>query len=83
MEVDHCGTLCTIKRVPLWTKKLLNVNSPLQIGGSVVDLSKLGDKSHFDWKHIPTNKRFAGCIRNLTINNIVSSSIIFKDQILV
>lgn len=72
MKVDNCGlSSCMILKAPRGTAEFLNVNSPLQIGGSLSNLVKLGER--FRWDHIPTMRRFSGCIRNLTINGNVSS----------
>ena len=57
-------------KAPIGTSEFLNVNSPLQVGGSLSNLMKLGDK--FKWQHTPTTKGFVGCIRNLTLNGNVS-----------
>jgi hypothetical protein len=44
----------------------LNVNTPLQIGGMVVEHL---EANHYRWKYIPTTKSFEGCIRNLVHNS--------------
>lgn len=73
MKIDNCGlSSCMILKAPIGSSEFLNVNSPLQIGGSLSDLRKLGAK--FQWDYTPTTKRYAGCIRNLTINGNVSLS---------
>lgn len=46
--------------------KNLNVNGPLQVGGTFMDLVKVS--SHRDWVHRPINRGFSGCIQNLTLN---------------
>jgi hypothetical protein len=70
MKVDNCGlSSCMRLKAPIGTSEFLNVNSPLQIGGSISNLAKLGEK--FNWQHVPTETRFVGCIRNMTINGNV------------
>ncbi|CAG7819551.1 unnamed protein product [Allacma fusca] len=44
----------------------LNVNTPLQVGGIYIDQF---DNNLYLWRHIPTNKNFEGCIRNLVHNS--------------
>lgn len=51
--------------------KALNVNGPLQLGGSIVDLELLGKQ--MAWNHSPTNIGFSGCISNLTYNDEVNN----------
>lgn len=46
-----------------------NVNGPLQVGGSIVDLRRLA--MQMSWQHSPTMQGFSGCIRNLTYNGMV------------
>ena len=70
MKVDQCGSSCIRFGAPLGSSEFLNINSPLQIGGTVTDLDKIGDL--FNWTYIPTSQGFAGCIKNLKINGIVS-----------
>ncbi|XP_046488919.1 DE-cadherin isoform X1 [Neodiprion pinetum] len=67
MKVDNCQmSSCMKLTVPQGPNEFLNVNSPLQIGGSPTNLVHLA--SQFNWDHKPTNKGFTGCIRNMTIN---------------
>ncbi|XP_023247763.1 DE-cadherin-like, partial [Copidosoma floridanum] len=67
MQVDNCKlSSCLRLKAPMGSSEFLNVNGQLQIGGAVTNLIKLGDS--FNWQHVPTEKRFTGCIRNLTIN---------------
>lgn len=49
------------------TSVLLNVNGPLQVGGTENDLTQLRTK--LKWEFSPTIKGFSGCIRNLTYNS--------------
>ncbi|XP_035701024.1 neural-cadherin isoform X3 [Folsomia candida] len=44
----------------------LNVNTPLQVGGMVVEHL---EANHYRWKYLPTTKAFEGCIRNLVHNS--------------
>lgn len=67
MKVDNCGTSACMKlTAPNGTNEFLNVNSPLQIGGTFTDLNEMARL--FGWAYTPVNKGFAGCIRNMTIN---------------
>lgn len=72
MKVDNCQmSACMSLTAPQGPNEFLNVNSPLQIGGSLTDLGHLA--SQLKWDHTPTDKGFVGCIRNMTINGNVSS----------
>ncbi|XP_001603649.2 DE-cadherin isoform X2 [Nasonia vitripennis] len=67
MKVDNCGlSSCMRLKAPVGTREFLNVNGQFQIGGSLNNLAKLGDQ--FKWQHVPTEQRFVGCIRNMTMN---------------
>ncbi|XP_058809964.1 DE-cadherin isoform X2 [Phymastichus coffea] len=67
MKIDGCvQSSCMRLEAPRGTAEILNVNSPVQIGGAQKDLVDLGEK--FKWQHVPTTKGFVGCIRNMTIN---------------
>lgn len=67
MKVDNCGiSACISLTPPQGPNELLNVNSPMQIGGTLTNLAQLASQLGWDFK--PTNKGFVGCIRNMTFN---------------
>ncbi|XP_044740966.1 DE-cadherin [Chrysoperla carnea] len=70
MIVDSCRTSeCFTAGSPVGNH--LNVNGPLQLGGSITSFAEIGKS--LNWTKTPTNINFAGCLRNLTIsmnNNI-------------
>ncbi|XP_053674739.1 DE-cadherin [Anopheles nili] len=67
MIVDNCKlSTCMSLDAPKGPNRFLNVNAPLHLGGSSVNLDYLG--SLFNWTYVPQNRGFAGCLRNLTIN---------------
>ncbi|XP_066595703.1 DE-cadherin isoform X2 [Prorops nasuta] len=67
MKVDSCGiSACMSLTAPQGTSQSLNINSPLQIGGTLTNLAALA--TDLGWDHRPTSKGFVGCIRNMTIN---------------
>nr|BAA05942.1 DE-cadherin [Drosophila melanogaster] len=67
MTVDNCRlSTCQTLGAPIGPNEFLNVNAPLQLGGTPVDLEQLGRQ--LNWTHVPNQKGFFGCIRNLTIN---------------
>lgn len=67
MTVDHCKlSTCMSLGKPPGVNEFLNVNAPLQLGGSAANLQRLG--SLFNWTHIPQNIGYTGCIRNLTVD---------------
>ena len=71
MVVDKCGiSACMSLTAPQGTNEFLNVNSPLQVGGTLTNLAHLA--SDLGWDYKPTNKGFVGCIRNMTFNRNVS-----------
>lgn len=49
--------------------RALNVNGPLQVGGTVMDIRELSTQMF--WNYTPTGQGFSGCIRNLTYNGKV------------
>lgn len=73
LNVDNClSSECWargLRDVP-GPNKALNVNGPLQLGGSVVDLQQLA--AEMSWNHTPTTFNFIGCVSNLTYNGEVS-----------
>ncbi|XP_012537254.1 DE-cadherin isoform X1 [Monomorium pharaonis] len=67
MIVDKCGiSACMSLTAPQGTNEFLNVNSPIQIGGTLTNLAHLA--SNLGWDYKPTDKGFVGCIRNMTFN---------------
>lgn len=68
MIVDNCKlSTCMSLDAPKGPNESLNVNAPLQLGGSAVNLESLG--SMFNWTYVPQSKGFTGCLKNLTIND--------------
>lgn len=51
---------------PIGNHSLLNVNGPLQLGGTRNSLEKIG--KFLSWEYMPSSYRFTGCIRNFTYN---------------
>lgn len=69
MTVDHCKLSgCMSLRAPQGKNEFLNVNAPIHLGGTSVNLDVL--KSAFNWTHAPTMRGYTGCIKNLTINDV-------------
>lgn len=67
MIVDDCRLQkCLGLSTPVGGNKFLNVNGPLQVGGTYMDLTQVG--LHRNWTHKPFANGFSGCIRNLTFN---------------
>ncbi|XP_011641740.1 DE-cadherin isoform X2 [Pogonomyrmex barbatus] len=67
MIVDKCSiSACMSLTAPYGRNEFLNVNSPMQVGGTVTNLAYLASK--LGWSYEPTDKGFVGCIRNMTIN---------------
>ncbi|XP_075165630.1 DE-cadherin [Haematobia irritans] len=67
MTVDNCRlSTCMSLGAPQGPNEFLNVNSPLQLGGTPVDLVNLGHQ--LNWTYVPGQQGFFGCIKNLTIN---------------
>ncbi|XP_011871783.1 PREDICTED: DE-cadherin [Vollenhovia emeryi] len=67
MIVDKCGiSACMSLTAPQGTNEFLNVNSPMQVGGTLTNLAHLA--SNLGWDYKPTDKGFVGCIRNMTFN---------------
>ncbi|XP_014244956.1 DE-cadherin isoform X2 [Cimex lectularius] len=68
LQVDNCKTQgCLSLTPPSGTNEFLNVNGPLQVGGSFVSFDYLN--THFKWNHRPTQQGFSGCVRNFTFNS--------------
>lgn len=71
MNVDQCKmSVCLKMTVPIGGNTILNVNGPLQIGGTVTQLDNLAQQ--FRWNHAPTTRGFSGCIYNVTFNAMVN-----------
>lgn len=67
MKVDNCGiSACMSLTAPQGSNEFLNVNSPMQIGGTLTNLAQLA--AQLGWDHKPTDRGFVGCIRNMTFN---------------
>lgn len=70
LKVDNCQmSSCLALTTPLGPNEFLNVNGPLQLGGTVVSLNDVANG--MNWTRRPTTHHFAGCIRNLTVNDKV------------
>ena len=73
MKIDNCGiSACMSLTAPQGSNEFLNVNSPMQVGGTLSNLAYLAEM--LGWNHRPTEKGFAGCVRNMTINGNVSTN---------
>lgn len=69
MTVDHCKLSgCMSLKAPQGKNEFLNVNAPIHLGGSSVNLDVL--RSAFNWTYAPTMRGYIGCIKNLTINDV-------------
>ncbi|EFN77871.1 DE-cadherin [Harpegnathos saltator] len=67
LKVDNCAiSACLSLTAPQGTNEFLNVNGPMQVGGTLSNLAYLATK--LGWDHKPTEKGFVGCIRNMSIN---------------
>ncbi|XP_050421332.1 DE-cadherin isoform X2 [Adelges cooleyi] len=67
LKVDNCNLpSCLSLSPPIGPNEYLNVNGPLQLGGSFLDLDLVA--STRNWTHKPISEGFNGCIRNLTFN---------------
>ncbi|KAI5644880.1 cadherin cytoplasmic region domain-containing protein [Phthorimaea operculella] len=70
MFVDRCKlSTCMSLAAPYGKKEILNINGPLQLGGSSVDLKALG--ADFKWRHVPNDQPLVGCITNFTYNEFM------------
>lgn len=68
LKVDNCQmSSCLALTTPQGPNEFLNVNGPLQLGGTVVSLNDVANG--MNWTRRPTTHHFAGCIRNLTVND--------------
>lgn len=67
MTVDRCRlSTCMSLGAPQGPNQYLNVNGPLQLGGAAANLEYLAGR--FQWSHVPQQRGYSGCIRNLTVN---------------
>ncbi|KRT83191.1 Cadherin [Oryctes borbonicus] len=67
ISVDDCHRSdCVTYGHPPGSNGLLNVNGPLQVGGTREDMHQVAE--FLKWNHIPSPKGFVGCIRNFTYN---------------
>lgn len=55
---------------PQGPNEFLNVNGPLQVGGTHVELGRVA--SSMNWTYRPRDIGFSGCIRNFTYNGKVN-----------
>lgn len=70
LKVDNCAmSNCLQYGAIPGPNKALNVNGPLQVGGTVMGVRELA--SQMSWQHTPTEQRFKGCVRNFTYNGKV------------
>ena len=82
MKVDNCGiSACMSLTAPQGPNGFLNVNSPLQIGGTLTNLAKMA--SQLGWDYVPTDRGFVGCIRNMTFNgNVMPRRVYFMNSLI-
>lgn len=67
ISIDDCHKSdCQQLGDPIGNYSLLNVNGPLQLGGTRNSLDQIGNL--LSWEHMPSPFGFAGCIRNFTYN---------------
>lgn len=67
ISIDDCHKSdCQQLGDPIGNHSLLNVNGPLQLGGTRNSLEKIG--RFLAWEYMPSPYGFVGCIRNLTYN---------------
>lgn len=69
ITVDNCRlSTCMSLGAPIGPNYQLNVNSPVQLGGTTVNLDELASK--YGWTHTPQTEGYTGCVKNLTINGM-------------
>lgn len=67
MTVNNCKlSTCMSLGAPQGPNEFLNVNAPLQLGGTAVNLVYLA--AQFNWSHTPQSQGYSGCIKNLTVD---------------
>lgn len=70
LQVDNCKLpSCLSLTAPVGSNEFLNVNGPLQVGGTHIDLGLVA--SGMNWTFRPWDTGFSGCIRNMTFNGKV------------
>lgn len=68
MKVDSCNLpSCLSLSPPIGPNEFLNVNGPLQVGGTFIDLKTIAATRN--WTYKPSSNGFNGCIQNLTFND--------------
>nr|CAD7462753.1 unnamed protein product [Timema tahoe] len=73
LKVDNCQmSSCLALTTPQGPNEFLNVNGPVQLGGTTIDLLSLSKL--MNWTHVPTSEGFSGCIRNLTFNEKINNN---------
>lgn len=70
MVVNNCRlSKCLAFAEPVGDNEYLNVNQPLQLGGSSVDLEAIS--ASYRWSHTPQKQGFNGCVKRLAIGDKV------------
>ncbi|KAK7571160.1 hypothetical protein V9T40_014764 [Parthenolecanium corni] len=65
--VDNCNTKqCLFLKPPKGDNQYVNVNGPLQLGGTYMNLKDVSLRRN--WLFKPTTSGFVGCIQNFTVN---------------
>jgi hypothetical protein len=65
---------CMSLTPPEGPNEFLNVNGPLQVGGTSKPLGNLA--SQMGWRFVPTARGFIGCISNFTFNGKVGNRLL-------
>jgi len=67
LQVDNCKLpSCLSLTAPQPPNEFLNVNGPLQVGGTHMKLAAVAEG--MNWSYKPHDEGFSGCVRNLTFN---------------
>ncbi|XP_054263289.1 DE-cadherin-like [Macrosteles quadrilineatus] len=67
LQVDNCKLQsCLAMGPPIPPNELLNVNGPLQVGGTFMKLAAVAEG--MNWNYKPHDEGFSGCVYNLTFN---------------
>lgn len=69
--VDNCNTeKCLHLKPPRGANQYVNVNGPLQLGGTYMSLIDVGTRRQWIFKPATqaTHNPFSGCIQNMTVN---------------
>ena len=70
MVIDDRGLSSEIRLADLPKNHTrLNVNGPLQIGGSPIDFHQL--ELFYNWTYGPKNNFYSGCIKNFAFNEVI------------